>query len=261
MVGVDLRSPTLDKSRELDIVKNVYSAELIGRLMPSEQPDFLVGDKDKSEGGIEVTEFYMDHSEARLRNIPGYGTHLIECGEKKHKEDVDGIRVEEVVYTSEEKNISRKITAIIRERPPFTDVVTKLNATIASKEDKLDDYSKKAAALDLVVMDESYALIHMLDKEHSNAIQSYFYANMYDAVTKSRFREIYLVFKVYQAGTKYIPLSTAIFGGYSNALAKELNSLVKDKTVEGRKVWVEALVRALILKGFSAFKASFNPSY
>jgi hypothetical protein len=69
-------------------------------IQESERPDFICKVSDKFEFGVEVTDFYLSESVARLRLIPNYAKDLLTNKAYRHKDDMRRIRVEKVVYRS-----------------------------------------------------------------------------------------------------------------------------------------------------------------
>jgi hypothetical protein len=49
--------------------------------------------------GVEVTEFYLTDSDARIRNIPGYMSSLFAGGQARHRDDVDALKVQNSALT------------------------------------------------------------------------------------------------------------------------------------------------------------------
>ena len=107
----------MDKSKERVLVETVYGRSTL-EIQETEEPDFLCSLQGNTPFGVEVTEFFMTESDARLCKIHGYASELIKGGNLRHKDDKK-IRVEDVVYIlGDDPGDERTIRAIVHDIPP-----------------------------------------------------------------------------------------------------------------------------------------------
>src|SRR6266516_3436436 len=113
----------MKKNKERTIFDFVYTGRLIDSVTPTEEPDFKVKKAD-GEFGVEITEFYFSHSQARLKNIPAYFNEILDKKKYRHKDDVVPLEVKEfTVMPGDNRGPSFKVEGIIQERPKIDEYV------------------------------------------------------------------------------------------------------------------------------------------
>lgn len=178
----------VDKSRERKIVEMVFGDRSDVAIEETEKPDFRCRVSESIDFGVEVTEFYLSESQARLSNISGYATDLLKSKAYRHKDDKHRIPVETVVYHRAETGAKFEIEAIVCEATTVDDIVSKVGGAIELKNRKLEAY--EGSVVDLVVHDvEAVARFESVGK----LIQSVKRTGVFGAIVGSKFREIYLV--------------------------------------------------------------------
>lgn len=126
----------MDKSEERKVVEMVFGGHPHIAIEESERPDFICRIPDRIEFGIEVTDFFLSESVARLRRIPNYAMDSLKNKAYRHKDDKNRIRVEKVIYRSGNTGEEREIEAIVGESYTIDDVVSRIKSSIESKIDK-----------------------------------------------------------------------------------------------------------------------------
>lgn len=180
----------MNKSEERKVVEMVFggSSEII--INESERPDFVCRVPDAIEFGVEVTDFYLSESVARLRNIKNYAIDLLSSKSYRHKDDKERIRVDKIIFQNGRTGEEREIQAIIGEEHTIDDVVSRIKAAIDVKTDKSTGYSTEI--VDLVIRDvESIAGFDEIEK----LVRAIGRTDAYSSILRNGFREIYLLTK------------------------------------------------------------------
>ena len=170
----------------------------------SESPDFeLRHHNEDTYFGVEVTEFYLFESDARIKNIPGYMSDLFAGGEPRHKDDVDALTVEKVVWRKADGLDEQIIDAIKRRLPDVPTYVHRVASVIERKSQRLVVYEHGLSHVNLIILDHSNRLI---GTSPDYFYDHFFTAKLRDVLTSTRFREIYFVTKLKSDKKVYIPL-------------------------------------------------------
>jgi hypothetical protein len=178
----------MDKCEERKVIEMVFGGHPELNIVESERPDFICEIPEKIRFGVEVTDFFLSESEARLCRIPNYAIDLLTTKKYKHKDDKHRIRVDKVIYHSAKTGERREIEAIIGEEHTIDVVVSRIKTAIENKTAKSAKYSTEI--VDLIVRDldsrSRFDEIEMLIRaiHRTDAIQP---------ILNTRFREIYLV--------------------------------------------------------------------
>ncbi len=190
------------KERERAILAAVYTSEEVARFVDGEQPDFTapVLNNQAEQFGVEITEFYLSGSHARIRNIPGYVIDVF-AGRYRHAKDRSELPVEEVTIKPHGGGEDRHVPALIQRFPDPPEHLRLLAATISKKAQKARRY-KPLHHLNLVLVDylqrwvplKSGSLCKLLTSEHIPA-----------AIWHAPFREIFYVAAL-SDGWVYVPL-------------------------------------------------------
>jgi hypothetical protein len=198
----------MDKLRESKLFEYVYGHCKDWSVKTHESPDFVCSRNNTPILGVEVTELYHNETDARLKNLDGYGLSLLGDGDFRHKQDKKNIRVELIKYFKKGDTKGREIKAIIQEPPSLAQSISILGNTIKTKESKIVTYLQVCPEVDLVIDDASYLL--RFDK----------YEDLFRPLSKlmnrltivnSRFREIFLIIKNNQNMIVRIPLKLNLF--------------------------------------------------
>jgi len=180
----------MNKLEERKVVEMVFGGHPQITIDESERPDFICRVPEAVEFGVEITDFYLSESVARLRNIPNYASDLLSSKAYRHKDDKERIRVDKVIYHSAKTGEKREIQAIIGEGHTIDEVVSRIKASIDSKTVKSIGYS--TAIVDLVIrdvdsiagFDDFQMLIRAIGRTDASS-----------SILRTGFREIYLLTK------------------------------------------------------------------
>ena len=99
----------MDKEKELEAFHSVFGRTHSYDVVAHEKPDFLVKENNKIQLGVEVTEIYSNNTDAKLKNIDGYTSGLIDGTMQVHKRDRKDIKVEEAVLQDKEGSEKREV--------------------------------------------------------------------------------------------------------------------------------------------------------
>src|SRR5437764_672500 len=120
----------MDKQEERKLFDAVFG-KLGLEVMEGEQPDFICSKDGVPCFGVEITEFFLTESGARLHKIGGYVSDLVAGGKYRHKDDIREIKVEEIMYQVAATGQTFPLKAIGRRIPPHHVSVPKLLTAIA----------------------------------------------------------------------------------------------------------------------------------
>jgi hypothetical protein len=193
------------KNNERKILNLIYKDSEY-EIHPSEEPDFLLIDKEHGYSfGVEITEFYINDSNARLRNIPHYGDDIITKGKYRHKKDIKELEVQELTITSSSNPQKVGVTEGVI-MLPVLDVETYVQGIInrvVDKNDKISHY--KVSPVNLIILDTEK--IFNNDSIYREEIYELLFTEKLKAhLINSNFREIYLITEVERGKPIYIPL-------------------------------------------------------
>lgn len=194
------------KDKERKVFDFVYADRVLESITPSEEPDFRVKNTD-GEFGVEITEFYSSHSNARLNNIPGYFMEIIEDKKYRHKDDIVPLEVKEfTVEPGDNRRPNFKVEGLIQKRPTISEHVSKISELIEKKNMLFNRYIAGLNHVNLIVCDyESILLGVPKDTFHDLFFQPCLEKVLMDA----DFREIFFVTQLGEFETSkkmYIPL-------------------------------------------------------
>jgi hypothetical protein len=213
------------KQRERAILACVYEAGDVARFADSEQPDFTsaVLFAANEQFGVEVTEFYLSESHARLVNLPGY-VHQIFSGRYRHRDDRRALRVDEVTITRANATEGQRLPAIVQAFPDVPEHLRLLAEAITAKSGKARAY-QRLHHLNLVLLDrwqrwgtlKSGSLCRLLAGPP-----------IATAVWHSRFREIFYVTRLGQ-GWVYVPIVLPCLMAEAAAFVRVVSPYVRRK--------------------------------
>lgn len=201
-------SPKDKKGMEKDILNLVYSDDSFDSINPAEEPDFRLRRKsEKAPFGVEITEFYFSESRARVKNIPGYVSSILNKEEYRHKDDRAILQVKDLkLIPADDTREEQQIKGIIQEQPKVEQYVSDVARRISSKNKKFKQYRSGLDHVNLVLFDCEERLMGVpLDRFYF----FFFKPDLEKTVTNSEFREIFFITRIGPFGaTKhvYIPL-------------------------------------------------------
>ncbi|MGA2068977.1 MAG: hypothetical protein ABSG86_28740 [Thermoguttaceae bacterium] len=103
----------MDKRQERRIFDYVFGRRDVLDVTECERPDFVCRVSASFSFGVEVAEFYVSESEARLRKIEGYAEGLLTNEEYRHKDDKVRIPVRNIIYRHAETGQEIPLKAIM----------------------------------------------------------------------------------------------------------------------------------------------------
>ena len=187
------------KDRELQILKKIYNSNKIV-IKDHEQPDFVI-EADKVTFGVEITEFYLNESVARLINYPGYKERILNSKNNNvlDKNDI-GVLSRHEMYILDKTDDKYKFlfdfVAVkyddnlnFNSKPSYEFIENKIIEIINTKNEKSKDYD---------TFDYNELIIQsmeMISEEYINKLS--LSENVLDAVDKSSFKRMYLLIGKY----------------------------------------------------------------
>lgn len=187
------------KDRELQILKKIYNSNKIV-IKDHEQPDFVI-EVDKVTFGVEITEFYLNESVARLINYPGYKERILNSKDNSvlDKNDI-GVLSRHEMYILDKTDDKYKFlfdfVAVkyddnlnFNSKPSYEFIENKIIEIINTKNEKSKDYD---------TFDYNELIIQsmeMISEEYINKLS--LSENVLDAVDKSSFKRMYLLIGKY----------------------------------------------------------------
>lgn len=179
----------MNKESELKILHYVYSPEKFN-ILKTEEPDFIVTDLSTRQiFGVEVTEFFLEECNARLKNIPNYIEEIIIDKSYRNKGDKRKLPVHEITINPDTQK-SRNSNVIITDYPSKDELGRKIGALITNKDSKIVNYQKQAASLFLIIYDNESCL----DSGNPFKIHLSIYGlDLIKALLNSKFEEIFFI--------------------------------------------------------------------
>jgi hypothetical protein len=192
------------KQKERRIFNLVYADRSFDEIKESENPDFLVRYfPNMSFFGVEVTEYYLTETNARIDNITGYSGELLNGNDFKHKDDGKVLKVTEIDFIDEHDIIRAKnVPAIKQEMPPLSKCAYDIAGRIISKAGLINNSQQNLTHTNLIIKDCT-GLLRLIDKK--NFYNIFFIPELINAISTVPFREIFLV-TILQDENVYIPL-------------------------------------------------------
>lgn len=187
------------KDRELQILKKIYNSNKIV-IKDHEQPDFIV-EVDNTRFGVEITEFYLNESVARLINYPCYKERILNSKDNSvlDKDDI-GVLSRHEMYILDKTDDKYKFlfdfVAVkyddnldFNSKPSYEFLENKIIDIINTKNEKSKDYDKFDYN-ELIIQS-----MEMISEEYINKIS--LSEKILDAVNKSSFKRMYLLIGKY----------------------------------------------------------------
>lgn len=245
------------KEQERSIFDLIYADRSFDEVKESENPDFLVRlFPNTIHFGVEVTEYYLTETNARIDNIDGYTDKLLNGGDFKHKDDRKVLNVTEIDLIDEHGVVQAKnVPAIHQEIQLPSKCAYDVAERIISKSKLLKKSQHNLSHTNLIINDRT-GLLRLINKNEFYSI--FFIQELIKAISTAPFREIFFV-TILQNEHVYIPLKMLyllaeafLFNGviiqsgykykippeidYSELFAAYLNSNVKYKVLIHRDV-------------------------
>jgi hypothetical protein len=212
------------KQQERRIFDLVYADRSFDEVKASENPDFLVRYfPNTSYFGVEVTEYYLTETNARIDNIAGYTGELLNDNDFKHKDDRKVLNVTEIDLIDEDGIVQAKNVSSIMQEMPLPSIF-KAGLLKASQQNLLHT--------NLIIKDRT-GLLQLINKNNFYSI--FFIPELIKAISTAPFREIFLV-TILQNEHVYIPLKmlhllaeaylfngVIIQDGYENKIPQEID--------------------------------------
>ena len=181
----------MSKEDEREILRFVYGILDDRQLIDFESPDFLVRKDGVAVLGVEVTEYFDNDTETRLRKIPGYARELIESRKFRHKDDKLNIRVEQVIYLpGGDQAKAKPIIAIIHEPLHLARRLDLLSDLVNAKSTKIPAYLGNVPEVDIVINDPSFAFRF---EDYNSFYHSIGTSGLRQTILQTAFREIFLI--------------------------------------------------------------------
>ena len=192
------------KQQERRIFDLIYSDRSFDEVKESENPDFLVRYfPNTSYFGVEVTEYYLTETNARIDNIADYTGELLNGNDFKHKDDRKVLNVTEIDLIDEDGIVQAKnVSAISQEMPPPSKCAYDVAERIISKAELLKTSQHNLSHTNLIIKDRT-GLLRLFNKKNFYGI--FFIPELIKAISTAPFREIFLV-TILQNEHVYIPL-------------------------------------------------------
>ncbi len=187
------------KDRELQILKKIYNSDKI-TIKEHEQPDFVL-QADNVTFGVEITEFYLNESVARLINYPGYKERILNSKDNSvlDKNDV-GVLSRHEMYILDKTDDKYKFlfdfVAVkyddnmnFNSKPSYEYIENKIIEIINTKNEKSKEYD---------TFDYNELIIQsmeMISEEYINKLS--LSEKILDSVDKSSFKRMYLLIGKY----------------------------------------------------------------
>ena len=187
------------KDRELQKLKKIYNSNKIV-IKDHEQPDFIV-EVDNTRFGVEITEFYLNESVARLINYPGYKERILNSKDNSvlDKDDI-GVLSRHEMYILDKTDDKYKFlfdfVAVkyddnldFNSKPSYEFIENKIIEIINTKNEKSKEYD---------TFDYNELIIQsmeMISEEYINKLS--LSEKILDSVDKSSFKRMYLLIGKY----------------------------------------------------------------
>lgn len=183
------------KARELQILKKIYNSNKMV-IKDHEQPDFVI-EADNVHFGVEITEFYLNESVARLINYPGYKERILNSKDNSELDKNDiGVLSRHEMYILDKTDDKYKFlfdfVAVkyddnlnFNSRPSYEFIENKIIEIVNIKNEKSKDYDK---------FDYNELIIQSMEMTLGEYINKLSLSEkILDVVDKSSFKRMYLL--------------------------------------------------------------------
>ncbi|OZV13535.1 hypothetical protein CIW83_03035 [Tissierella sp. P1] len=192
-----------DKSlKERRILNLIYKESDYQVVEESEDPDFKIKYKyEDRKFGVEITEFYLNGSNARIRNIPIYFEEIMNNRRYRHKEDKKVLEVKELELISSDGSVE-PIEGIMQELPSYEEYSDLLADMINNKSNKYINYDKQLSHINLIIYDTERRLNYIIKEEFCLYVMK---NKLIKELIRTEFREIFLITAI-DSKEYYFPL-------------------------------------------------------
>jgi hypothetical protein len=192
------------KAEERRIFDLVYGDRSLHDVLTHENPDFLVR---QSPGlphfGVEVTEYHVNETNARLDRLKGYSTRLLDGGDFRHKDDPKHVEVAKVDIVRPDDTIHAKgVPVIIQKIPPPATCASDVAERIISKGRRVAASVAEVSHTNLIIEDRTDVLRTVASADFYRV---YFVPGLISAIRATAFREVFLV-TMLEGQEVYVPL-------------------------------------------------------
>lgn len=199
----------MDKQTEKNILEMVYESNRLSNLKESESPDFLVSNiGEEIPFGVEVTELFIDESNARLKKVPNYLFDLLDNEAFIHKDDKEVFDVSELSIIDKNNRVVSKQMGLTRKKTLHKDYIYKLIHTIEQKNSRIDVYLRGVSHVNLIILDqENFLYSHNAEDLFERLVTP----QLRRAVLSSKFREVFLITVIDEDRRVFIPFRMNIY--------------------------------------------------
>lgn len=193
-----------------------------------ERPDFILTTPSNLKFGVEVTEFFIRESNARLKKMDSYLDELIDSKKYRHKNDYQELKVDEIKIIKTNNKEEIRTTAIIQQPPSYEDFINRFNSTLKNKNERFEKYDNNLNHINLIISDESNYLSSIKLEEYFTII---FKPNVIESIKNSKFKEIFFVLRIDNHKVA-LPLRTILLTAEAYLFHKVLissNKVLKDE--------------------------------
>ena len=200
--------------QETIILGMAYDLSRFQSVTPRERPDFALAHESGRPFGVEVTQLFVNESQARLSQARGYANRLWAGGSHMHKKDLKALKTTTVTVMSKEGKVRQAgVPAIFTYTPTVAEFRSRLCKTIQTKSASGYD-SGDFTHLDLVIHD----WFHLPFNADEYSTDRFFDNDIRAALKACAFREVLLIVydTAHNAGhssgkpTKPVPLENRI---------------------------------------------------
>jgi hypothetical protein len=191
------------KTKEKSILEMVYGKDRFDEIIAGENPDFKIRNKHQCDFfGVEVTELYYSEAYARLDNIPGYFTEILDNKQYRHKKDTKDLEVKQFTLLSDGKP-DRQVEGILQELLPVSHYIQTVIDIINNKNARTQCYKQGLTHVNLIINDMENRLVTLPLSDFYN---KFFIPNLRVSLCKSTFREVYFITSLEANKRVYFPL-------------------------------------------------------
>lgn len=238
------------KERERRILRCVYNEGQFDSVVPHECPDFVIH-RHLGQGcfGVEITELYASHPEARLERVPGYFGELMDGKMPRHKDDIIALEVKNLQLIGPDGSVKAdKVPGIMLGLPSVTEYRKLLAGAITMKGAKRAAYDNSLDYVNLIVRDHIGLLTGNKREDFSALV---FDESMKRMVASSGFQEIFVVTRI-DGNDLYIPLVSLTLVSELYAFDEALKKSCTYDDIEDWNEFQELFAQFLSIRGFAA---------
>lgn len=175
--------------QETIILEMAYDLSRFSSVIPRERPDFALTNQSGTPFGVEVTQLFVNESQARLNLAHGYADRLWKGGTHIHKKDAKLLRVTTVTVTSKEGKVRHaSLPAIFTDTPTVAEFRSRLCKTIQTKSARGYD-SADFTHINLIIHD----WFHLPFNPNEYSTDRFFDDDIRASLKACAFREIFLI--------------------------------------------------------------------